>query len=420
MDNNYDGPIFKKEENNNEVTNFFSQDQFASPSLDGNMNSFSANPTTMDIPPELDDIKNLSDAQKLSGPTLSALDPMNVMPDTNEEPKSKLDLYDNGIKFNTDTQDTGNINNEENKYNLNNNVNPWLNNVDNNISSYTSTNDTYGTNKEDYYNSNNDSLVNTSNENNNSSFFKNTYNVDNYINSTETDNSVEKKDNENNNNSNITFNSDVVSPIKENNMFNPNNSFNIDINTLPSLDSDDDYDKINTSSNLIQSNQNKIKGLDEIINTDYSSEESEKDEENDNKLGLDNIPDLNSFIISKKEDEKAETKEESEKEINDYNSLKNDDYNVVHDVDLSLPNISKIDTLDDIDNIKDDTDTLEIIDEEEAKEDNNESITKIKKLVTELKNQGELIELEEFDFENTYQLVIKVTKKGEKDEDRNS
>ena len=58
MDNNYDGPLFKKGENNNEVSNFFSQDQFKTPLNQESNSSFSSNPSDMDIPPELDEIKN--------------------------------------------------------------------------------------------------------------------------------------------------------------------------------------------------------------------------------------------------------------------------------------------------------------------------------------------------------------------------
>ena len=394
MDNNYDGPLFKKGENNNEVSNFFSQYQFKTPLNQESNSSFSSNPSDMDIPPELDEIKNLSDAKELSGPTLSALDPMNVMPENNDEPKkeeSKLDLYDKGLnKFNSEEPQDEEENKEENEgqeeQEENNNYEPEPYNYDNILKN--------GINKD-----------------------SNSYDIS----------SNNKEESTANSKNDITFNSDVTSPLKENNMFNPNNSFNVDINNLPDLENNDDYNKINLRKEETAINSNKIHSLEDYLKTkeekeddsnDSSDEEATSDDqedddeekqENDYNLGLASIPDLNSFIIKNKDEPKKE-----------------DEYGIVQDVDLSVDQPNKIEEIEDISNILDEQDSLEIIDndsneEETIDSDNNkETLEKIKSLITELKNNGAQIETEEFDFEDMYQLIVKIKKEGEENENRDS
>ena len=97
--------------------------------------------------------------------------------------------------------------------------------------------------------------------------------------------------------------------------------------------------------------------------------------------------------------------------------------------DISLGEKSSLDSLDDlgIDDSYNEPDTLEIMDldekeDKEPKEDDadnvdddllSSSVDKIKKLIDEIKALGVNIEFEEFDFEQMYQLIIKINKNKE-------
>ena len=61
-------------------------------------------------------------------------------------------------------------------------------------------------------------------------------------------------------------------------------------------------------------------------------------------------------------------------------------------------------------------DIMDITDDESSDSDNvknisyNESLDQIKKLINDLKSKGAKIDLEEFDFEQMYQLIVKINK----------
>ncbi len=363
-DDNYDGPIFQKQKE--EPKNFFSQDQFITTEnnyLSNTTNySFNSGVSNMDIPPELDEIKNLSDANNVSGPTLSALDPMNILPTEPQISQNKLDMYDNGIITN------------DNEYNINN-------------EDFTSKQKT--TNPDDEKDNN---FLNTD---------YNDVQTNSYI-KQEPKESVEEENT-------------ISSPLEENNIFNPNTSYNMDINNLPDLESSNNV-SANEKANYdygynydINNTPDKILSLDEYINNKTNEDDENQKEQEDYNLGINSIPDLSSFMIP--ENETKELSEEKEKN--------EEEYKVIQDVNLNKPKIEEIDDIEDLNNIYNE-DTLEIMDED-SQDEKKQVVDDIKSHINSLKNEGHDIELEEFDFEDTYQLVIKIKKEEElENEDRTS
>lgn len=80
---------------NNNQNGIFNQNN----SLQSSPNNYNINEgVENDIPPELGEIQNLSDATVATAPTMDVLAPMNVMPTTLPSNNDPLDAYDNGTR----------------------------------------------------------------------------------------------------------------------------------------------------------------------------------------------------------------------------------------------------------------------------------------------------------------------------------
>lgn len=334
------------------------------------LNGYNSTLSSNDIPPDLGEIKNLSEATVSTAPTMDVLDPMNVMPNnlpTNNDP---LDAYENG---------SININSS-----LNNSVIPQnvqtQNNISDNLNMFQNIPETNPVNN--LYNS---QMIQPSN----------------YEGIPQQNNIIQSNPNINIQNSNLVPNQ--YNNINQNASLNFNNDYNA------SLANNFNSQPISPSSQL---NSLNIQSTSESINNNIPTQS-------------DNIIDNHDFELTKPI---LEEKNE-EKDSDDTNEEK--DYNIIQNQDLadnkgSNPNVTDLG----LDESYTEQDTLEIMDIEndELDDDDGEnavsiveshdiepgsiskSVEKIKELIEEIKTSGISIELEEFDFESMYQLVIKIKK----------
>lgn len=180
-----------------------------------------------------------------------------------------------------------------------------------------------------------------------------------------------------NNSLNNTYNSDI---------FDSNGNIKQEIldnlgikNTVTSEEKDKDVqtnEEDNTQDNKEEKNESKEY---EIINRPILDQDPDSNIE-------DKTEDKNESTLEKDEEsEKQEIPEEENRdELTDISSLGIDAYN--------------------------EPDFLDITEDEESLSENEDSITKIKKLISDLTDKGEKIKLEEFDFENMHQLIIIIEK----------
>ena len=354
-------PLFNQNSNNNinsyETFNNnslnskdFSSDQ---KNLYGQMNY--DNLSNNDIPPQLDEIKNLNDAPISSAPTFDTLEPMNVMPETiSPSYDDRLDAYEKG---------DFSLSNNANVYNSQLNVNIPNQNFDTNLQN----------SKMPFDNSNflnqevNQSDFNLDNQFiSNSNEFNNSYDFSKMMDGSSTDDTSILSSFENSN------------PI--NNTHDLNNNLNTSNNNL----------SLNTN---FESNLSQDLFLNNPINK-LPTSFAEKDKS------------LDSSVSELKSLENNDKQEEKETSIDDKNVLNpiNDDYSIQN---LKMEDIySEPDTLEimDLDN---DINSIENIQEKNELDD---AIKELKSLVEKLKTQGLNIEIEEFDFETMYQLVVKINK----------
>lgn len=308
-----------------------------SPFVNQNLNS--EGQSSSEMPPELGDIKNLSDATIASAPTMEVLDPMNVMPET-IRPNDPLDNYENGNFNNFNNVQTSNM------------PNLFVNN------SYP------GGIKTPQNSTPINSFSNLGNSNVNFDLNNNMFNgtpLNDF--SEQTHNQIPQESQFNNTQPVFNSNENFVSNLNSNSAFPVDeNAFNIN-NTL---------DQENSNINQVSTEDNGI--IKKLDNTT-------------------NIPSTALNI--------------------------NNEYTIIQDSNLnnSSQNISTLSDLG-IEGAYDEPDTLDIMDINEEESDDNsksmlsvsDSVLKLKALVEDLKRQGVNIELEEFDFENMQQLVIKINK----------
>lgn len=347
MYNNYDNDKF-----NNDPKPLFSN-EFPGVEINNSVvngvNDFSN--SAQDIPPSLEPIKNLSDATIINAPTLDVLDPMNIMPESfeNKEPAKvdPLDAYDNGINY-------------EPKVNF-----P----IDNEISNISPS---FGGAQ---------SMVNTTdsapvsaeipNVENNFAVNKVNFDIPNIENNT------------------VLESTGLEIPTIENynNIFNPT--------TL-------EIDNLNTM--------------------DISAQGSKEKNEFDIK------PIVNEGAISNFDIEPVIDYSKEEDKHSEETLTENSTYEIMQDkIEQENPMLNL-----GIDNAYDDIDMLDIVDiDEENKEESNnieeaensveekepeektlilDNINEIKELINKIKERGINIELEEFDFEHMYQLIVKIEK----------
>lgn len=355
--------MFNPQQNFNEQNNnIFNADSFNN---DINISSISEN----DVPPDLPPIKNLSDATVSSAPTMDVLGPMNIMPETLPTSNDPLDAYENGNinlnnngMFNQNVEPsfvTPNIQNNFNNDSLNQSM------LDNNTNIYPSWN-------ENIYNPQNQNIESTSMPYNgyqpSNGLSNNEYDISNYntINQpTSIVNQTELND----------FN---------NNTIGSQNSFENPVNDYKTEESNQDYT------------------IDQSIINDEQQLESRQDKEEPKE---DNIKEYDILQEESLNEEKKEEEKLKETSIND----------------LGLDeSYTEPDTLEIMD-FENEEDLDEPEEKDEAETSQKEEITiepgsisknveRIKALLEEIKSSGIDLELEEFDFETMYQLIIKINK----------
>lgn len=355
--------MFNPQQNFNEQNNnIFNADNFNN---DINISSISEN----DVPPDLPPIKNLSDATVSSAPTMDVLGPMNIMPKTLPTSNDPLDAYENGNinlnnngVFNQNVEPSFVVPNNQNNFN-NNSLNQSM--LDNNTNIYPSWN-------ENIYNPQNQNIESTSMPYNgyqpSNGLSNNEYDISNYntINQpTSIVNQTELND----------FN---------NNTIGSQNSFENPVNDYKTEESNQDYT------------------IDQSIINDEQQLESRQDKEEPKE---DNIKE---YDILQEESLNEEKKEEEKLKENSINDLGLDE------------SYTEPDTLEIMD-FENEEDLDEPEEKNEAETSQKEAITiepgsisknveRIKALLEEIKSSGIDLELEEFDFETMYQLIIKINK----------
>ena len=373
---------------NNNTNSFF---QNYSNNIDNQNSDLSKNnfnleyQTEQEMPPELGDIKNLSDATVFSAPTMDVLSPMNVMPE-NIPQQDLLDKYENGNLNNFESSNTTlpNQTNQEPSF-----LSPGI--IQNTNNSYDIDNN---------YSVNNDfnlesSFINSDNI---------SKNVDGKLPLNLFDNT---KDNE----------FDVKPPLEEYHKHQDNLNDELDSKEESYTILDNKLNNIDQQDNdLIKENDYKIidnkKLNDEDINLTKKPNQQSQDSHDENDIFNEiNKEEKEEIQISKEEESTSE--EQKQEEENE-----NDDYEIVEDKKINDDDLSQLQDLG-IENSYDTEDTLDIMDinEEEQEETENkeekstkEIVDKIKDLVEELKTDGKDINIEEFDFEKMYQIIIKIDK----------
>lgn len=301
-----------------------------------------------DIPPELGEIKNLSDATISSAPTMDVLDPMNVMPETtnNSDP---LDNYENGSLNNFNVPPS--TSNENMTFN-----NPYQ------TQQVPDMNPVY--NQPSF----------------NSDFINNDYNLNSNQFSTPYQNSPSFM-----NQTQTNLNNFKQEPPINNNF---ENTISIAANQF----------------NDLQFNQSMTKTEDNSFNDQKVSI---------NPASFGELSSTNNLNDSFNQAQSIENQISNDDEAKEYTIVQTEQLNKEENNMASLSDLG-------IENAYDEPDSLDILDiEEEPKTEQeqslqtpsiSETVERIKNVIEELKKNGINIDLEEFDFEQMYQLIIKIDK----------
>jgi len=401
FDNNPNGSFVQPWQQNNNINNNIQNSSVQSYDTYNNVTSNNYNSSisiSNDVPPDLGEIKNLSDASVASAPTMDVLAPMNVMPESLPQKQDPLDAYESGslnIQNNVPNSNMD-INNSFPQQNYNTqNFNPTYPDSQLNLSNFNS-------------NSNLTNTVSPIMDNNN---FQNQPSLS-VPNSTPT-NMIETQ---NLYQTNPVFTSnnlgyDMVG-TQGSNSFSTNNSLNASL--------DNNYNLPSGESILVENN-NPVTSL----NTDYINNEDTSNNSDDTED--DSGATSSSVLIPKESENELEGTEKDEEsnpifnndEPQELNSSKEETTETnLEDLGIET-DFSEPDTLEimDIDNdfeqkMAEANDSLEEdkLEDQETKGLVSKNVDKIKNLIEELKESGADIELEEFDFESMYQLIVKLKK----------
>ena len=314
-------------------------------------------------PPELGVITNLDDATKVQGPTLDVLGPMNTFDVTQPSNKDELDAYDNGL-LQQQSQDT-------NIADSNNTTGDVINNsisTEQNIQPAQSFNN------------------NASISSNEFQTFQQPWQIASQTNTSEINNEEQTSQYlEPQIPPESAIENEEKPPVEESNYDIINNSFE---------NKPEDLLSSNIEPQKEEKTENNPDNYD-ILNNDLSESVSEDHIE-------DKTYDVDNRSLSESTDQKV-----------DNFGLK-DDFDLVEEQEDEtsnpeeyLENLSEdsIETKDDVEEL--DSDSKE---NEEPKELVSNDVEKIKSTIKELQDKGTKIELEEFDFEDMYQLIIKINK----------
>lgn len=348
-----------------------------------------------DVPPDLGEIKNLSDASVASAPTLDVLAPMNIMPESLPPKQDPLDAYESG---NLNLQD----NNPSMDMNFNNNFQYQNYNTQNPIQTYPDNQFNLNAFNQNLTLNNDYSTMNTNNM-----LAQPPLSVpnDTYLNMRE--NQSPYQTNNIYTPSNLEYNQ-MGSPGF--NDFGMNNSLS---NSLPPLNNNYNFP---SDESFLRENDNIItaENMNETANEEATDEEMSNDyatSENDFMRNLSEVDntneEYNDSFDNGESQELGLDKEEPEK-----SNL--EDLGI--EADFSEPDTLEIMDIDSDFEQESEVATNELLDEEDGLEEQEtkglvlKNVNKIKELIEELKESGTDIEIEEFDFESMYQLIVKLKK----------
>lgn len=334
-----------------------------------------------DIPPELGEIKNLSDATVSSAPTMDVLNPMNIMPE-NPVPKDPLSAYESG---NLNGFNSMNNNTYQNQV-ISQPNNYGFNGFQNNLTQPTST-------------LNPITQVPSFNNLSNEGQFNN-FGQFNSVNS-------------------VQQNIPLSQPTVINNQNTPLDPMVNDLSSsvAPSNASGNDYNHPNLArvqemdnSFLAQNNnltpQSQIPNLNEETKLYNGNLNEPLKDNNENSI----ISESQSVDLDSKDNVSTEDlsqKDTSEDMVSNQSQAEDlaDETNLS---DLGLDDsYSEPDTLDIMDLNEEETSTEKA---DDSKLSTSQMVDKIKDLIENLKSLGAKIDFEEFDFEQMYQLIIKIEK----------
>lgn len=374
---------------------------------------------SVDMPPELGEIKNLNDATVSNAPTMDVLGPMNLMPENLPKSNDLLDAYENGninvgiTNINNQTPEQiqnfgmpNNFNIPTNNY-QNNGIDGFNNGIENMSQGMNNDYMMNNINPENYNQnsisqnsySNTNPLPNvapiTSNYEINGNFNFGSEPTMSSYNPNLVGDSVTNFQNFGNDTSNYeqpsdNFNSNILNNIQSTQDFNNDISNELEIqNNDSNLSSDFDINNLNDNEN---------EGYDALVSDEVNKDEDYSLVSNDSELERVTV---------------EEQKETTESKVDDIVSNETE----ITDLDLD-ESYNEPDMLEIMDIDGDETDEVEKTNNEETNEIVNEvepgsvskNVEKIKSLIEELKAAGADIDLEEFDFESMYQLIVKLNK----------
>ncbi len=347
----------------------------------------------VDIPPVLDPIKPLSSTNNTVAPSMDALNPMNIMPDTLPpspaeqpmEPSSVGQIEGNVFNYNSELNNAQ-LNSSELNMPMNNNLNINNSLPGNQINSMAL--DTQSINDYNQPSVNQSMLESQTQVQNSSQAFENNYN------------------NVSNISSNPVIDNQFSYPLP-----NDISSTNPQINQANIITSPIENTETVTSNQIDEVANQGVSDFPTMQINDQPSQVAESEEDN---ADLNNMDDTSSNNVEISDIKLAEDKEKED--INDLgldSSYTEPDMLEIMDLDSSD---EAADILEEVNETKENSLELEenAIENKEsvlAEETNiKESVEKIKKLIEEIKYSGIKIELEEFDFEEMYQLVVKINK----------
>lgn len=354
--------MFNPQQNFNEQNNnIFNADSFNN---DINISSISEN----DVPPDLPPIKNLSDATVSSAPTMDVLGPMNIMPKTLPTSNDPLDAYENGnINLNNNGVFNQNVEpsfvapNNQNNFN-NNSLNQSM--LDNNTNIYPSWN-------ENIYNPQNQNIESTSMPYNgyqpSNGLSNNEYDISNYNTINQPTSIVNQTELNDFNNNTIGSQNSFENPVNDYKTEESNQDYTIDQSII------NDEQQLKSRQDKEETKEDNIKEYDILQNESLNEENKEEElkETSINDLGLDESytePDTLEIMDFENEEDLDEPEEKNEVETSQK-----------EEITIEPGSISK-------------------------------NVERIKALLEEIKSSGIDLELEEFDFETMYQLIIKINK----------
>lgn len=401
---NFDGPIFNNSQNvSNESTTTENQTNITFNNL-----------SELDEPPKLDEIKNLSDSPVNDIPSLDPLE--SIKSNNNDNNNDLLSSYDNGVIDNQNELKSNDIQYEMpinsflveamKKNNLNNDLN-----LNSSSSSFNGENDflkdVYQTSDINLQSENTfNNIENKVNDefNNNFEDKKSDYDIENKVSIEETGQNEYVIDQVTNvEEPKITENSDYNNDAKSDISFDTKEENEYTLDQLTSLEEtvkyeNNDNDRKIKNEELADTKEEKAYTLDQTT----SIEENKKNDTNENNIKekSDILDDDNEYTIINKSINNNEDYEEDLDELGIMEIYSEPDI-----LDIMNPEDEFDNTLE-----NDDIENPEIEEKHDEKIDYKDFVEELKELINVYINKGMNIKIEEFDFEEMLQIIVKLTK----------